>query len=179
MRSVFSIFILASMIAAAYYFAAPAKTSETIVPKSSEVCAADGDSFAIGARKFRLQGIDAPELKQTCLDESGHIWQCGAAAHGALITLLAQPGLICEAQVRDRYNRSLASCATTGTADIGAAQVLAGMAISNEFNGVRDYSSEEDEAKAAKRGIWRGSFTGPKEWRGSHKHTAPETKPIS
>ena len=167
------------MISAAYYFAAPVKTSETIIAQSNDVRTADGDSFAIGARKFRLQGIDAPELKQTCLDESGQPWQCGAAAHGALITLLAQPGLICEAQVRDRYNRSLASCATTGTADIGAAQVFAGMAISNEFNGVRDYGNEADEAKTAKRGIWRGSFTDPKEWRGSHKRAAPETKPIS
>jgi hypothetical protein len=39
----------------------------------------DGDTLAIGAQRIRLQGIDAPEIDQTCLDGTGTLWRCGAA----------------------------------------------------------------------------------------------------
>ncbi len=156
------------MIAAAWFFATQKSARETITSKGELVRAADGDSFAIGTRKLRLYGIDAPELKQACTDAAGQPWQCGGAAHGTLIALLAQPGLTCKAGAQDRFGRSLATCASSSTADIAAAQVQAGLAISNEFNGLREYGREEDDARRAKRGLWRGDFVDPKIWRSTH-----------
>jgi endonuclease YncB( thermonuclease family) len=181
LRSLFSLFVLLIMIAAAWLYAGKADTKETIISTGQTIRAADGDSFAIGSRKLRLYGIDAPELKQTCNDAAGQIWQCGAAAHGALITLLAQPGLTCQANAQDRFGRSLATCSAINTADIAAVQVRSGMAVSNEFNGIREYGAEEDEARAAKIGIWQGSFDDPKEWRASHGRGPPKAalKPTS
>ena len=37
----------------------------------------DGDTLAIGSTKFRLQGIDAPETDQFCLNANGDHWTCG------------------------------------------------------------------------------------------------------
>ncbi len=165
------------MIAAAWLYANKTDPSETIISTGQAIRAADGDSFTIGVRKLRLYGIDAPELKQTCTGAAGQIWQCGAAAHGALITLLAQPGLTCQAKAQDRFGRSLATCSAANTANIAAAQVRSGMAVSNEFNGMREYGAEEDEARAAKRGIWQGSFIGPKEWRATHGRGPPKAEP--
>lgn len=139
---------------------------ETIASKPGQaIRAADGDSFVIGARKLRLTGIDAPEFRQACKDARGTGWACGAASRGALIQLLAQPGLACEAEASDRFGRALAICSTAETPDIAAAMVSAGLAVSNEFYGLRDYGEEEDTAREAKRGIWRGAFTNPREWR--------------
>jgi endonuclease YncB( thermonuclease family) len=170
------IFVLAAMVVAAWLYAIASDGRETItpqgvsagLPETAEVRAADGDSFAIGPRKFRLRGIDAPEWKQTCSDAAGKPWQCGSAAYASLASLLVHPSLSCEAEIQDRFNRSLAVCRTTDVPDIAAAQVSAGLAISSEFHGLREYGAEEDRAKAAKRGIWQGQFAQPKDWRSSH-----------
>jgi hypothetical protein len=37
----------------------------------------DGDTLAIGSMKFRLDGIDAPETDQVCLNANGIHWTCG------------------------------------------------------------------------------------------------------
>ena len=131
----------------------------------------DGDSFAIGNRKLRLDGIDAPEYRQTCDDAQGKPWECGKAARASLEQLLLLPGLACTATAQDRYARGIATCSVQGVEDIAAAQVTAGMAVSHEFYGMRDYGNEEDSARAAKQGIWRGSFETPSDWRDSHTRT--------
>jgi hypothetical protein len=37
----------------------------------------DGDTLAIGETKIRLEGIDAPESDQVCLDRNAAKWSCG------------------------------------------------------------------------------------------------------
>jgi endonuclease YncB( thermonuclease family) len=125
----------------------------------------DGDSFSIGSRKLRLRGIDAPEYHQLCKDEFGKDWHCGRTARATLEKLLMQPGLACEADAHDKYARSLATCRTMKTADVAAAQVADGMAVSDEYYGSRSYGDEEDAARTEKRGIWQGSFSPPDEFR--------------
>jgi endonuclease YncB( thermonuclease family) len=159
--------LLLAMVIAAYLFAQLEKDQgqEIVKPAGEVIKAVDGDSFIIGIRKYRLKGIDAPELYQPCIDESGATWQCGIASRGSLSTLLVQPGLSCVTDVHDQFGRYLANCSTQTVPDIAAVQVRTGYAVSNEFNSMRDYAAEEDDAKGSKRGIWRGSFERPKEWR--------------
>jgi endonuclease YncB( thermonuclease family) len=138
---------------------------EVLAPGPSGIQVADGDSFQVDGRKLRLNGIDAPEYKQRCKDANGEPWECGKAARASLEMLLRSPGLRCEAEAEDRYGRSIASCSATNIADIAAAQVNAGMAVSHEYYGVRSYGDEEDAARSAKRGIWAGEFEAPSDWR--------------
>jgi len=51
----------------------------------------DGDTLTCDGTKFRLHGIDAPELNpnQICLDEKGKEWKCGVAARDALAKLIS------------------------------------------------------------------------------------------
>ena len=86
-------------------------------------------------------------------------------ARAALEKLLLEPGLSCVAEAQDLYARSVATCRAASTLDIAAAQVSEGMAVTHEFNGMRDYGSEEDIARTQKRGIWRGAFDRPEDWR--------------
>jgi endonuclease YncB( thermonuclease family) len=125
----------------------------------------DGDSFETGGKRLRLDGIDAPEYRQTCTDINGSSWACGKAARANLEKLLLQPGLVCEYEVADSYGRALAKCRNATIPDIAAVQVSEGMATSHDYYGVRAYGDEEDAAHEAKRGIWRGKFTPPVVWR--------------
>ena len=165
-----TVLLLVGLILGAYFYAGWTDDRAVIsaAPKE-QVRAADGDSFQIGSRKLRMKGIDAPEYRQTCKTAGGEDWDCGKAAQGRLIGLLAEPGLSCEADAADKYGRALAICKTAATPDLAAALVAAGMATSNEFYGMRDYPHEEDSAQKAKRGIWQGEFMPPKEWRDANR----------
>jgi endonuclease YncB( thermonuclease family) len=58
--------VKAAVILAALTLASPALAQNVV----------DGDTIRIGAARFHLWGIDAPEARQTC----GDGWQAGAAA---------------------------------------------------------------------------------------------------
>ena len=164
-RSLFIALLLAAMLVAAYFYGVWTDQRQPVPIAGQKISIVDGDSFVVGTRKLRLDGIDAPELKQTCKVGQNVEWPCGRTSRAALEQLLLDPGLTCMAEAQDRYARSVATCRTTSTQDIGAAQVSNGMAVTHEFNGMRDYGGEEDEARTRKRGIWRGAFDRPEEWR--------------
>jgi endonuclease YncB( thermonuclease family) len=172
-RNIMLVLGLSFIMSSAWLLAQKTNPPETIIAGNYKTYATDGDSFTIGNRKLRLKGIDAPELHQTCSDAKGLIWACGEASHQAMISLLAEHGLSCVTDVSDRYGRALATCKSSKTIDIGAAQVKAGMAASDNFHAMRTYGAEEDVARSSKVGIWRGSFIDPKEWRAAHPRNAP------
>lgn len=124
--------------------------------------AIDGDSLRSSTEEIRLIGIDAPELFQTCLDEHGRAWACGRAAHSFLQALISRGALTCTFNSTDRYGRKLATCSAGPIADVGEAMVRGGHAV-NFMDG--RYDTAEAEARGAKRGIWRGSFERPQDWR--------------
>src|SRR5450759_5358911 len=49
----------------------------------------DGDTLAIGSTKIRLEGIDAPETDQVCLNAKGVRWSCGIDARDQLAAHIA------------------------------------------------------------------------------------------
>lgn len=147
---------------------------ERVLIEGEELVVADGDSFSIGTRKLRLDGIDAPEYRQSCNDADGTAWECGKASRAALEQLLREPGLVCEAGAHDRYARAIATCSNNRLPDIAATQVENGFAISSEFWEMRNYPDEEDAAKTAKRGIWAGAFTLPADWRTQQARHGPQ-----
>jgi endonuclease YncB( thermonuclease family) len=124
----------------------------------------DGDSLRIGAREIRLAGIDAPELSQTCSDEAGRPWPCGAEARTALDRLAREGPLDCTAEKEDRYGRALARC-RAGRGDLAAALARDGWALGARDPRFEEPAAEIAEARKAKRGIWRGAHVHPADWR--------------
>src|SRR5437762_5667666 len=49
----------------------------------------DGDTLVLGERHIRLEGIDAPETDQVCLDTVGRRWTCGITARDYLAAYIA------------------------------------------------------------------------------------------
>ena len=160
--------VLIFMVGAAWFYSRWTDGRQPVLVAGQKIQVMDGDSFVVGPRKLRLDGIDAPEYAQTCKDALGQDWPCGRTARAALEKLLTQPGLACDAETHDRYARALATCRSAATADIAAAQVLDGMAVSDEFHTMRAFGDEEDAARKAKRGIWQGEFVRPAKFRGQN-----------
>ena len=124
----------------------------------------DGDSLRSGNLRIRLFGIDAPELMQQCADQNGVLWGCGVAARRQLNDLIGtNKDLKCSLRDVDRYGRLIMQC-FNGATDIGAAMVRSGHALAyRHFSDL--YIAEEEQAKTALKGIWRGTFSPPWEWR--------------
>lgn len=125
----------------------------------------DGDTLTIDGKTFRLYGIDAPEYRQTCKDAKAMPWPCGKAARAQLEAYVLPGNIVCEPKAEDRYNRKVAKCSSSTVPDLAEAMVQAGLAISPAARGSAAYGDAEDSAKAAKRGIWQGSFDNPADYR--------------
>ena len=127
--------------------------------------AVDGDSLFVDGTEIRLEGIDAPELAQSC-EAGGGTYRCGEDARRALVALLARGSVECRSQGRDRYGRRLARCRADG-ADLGAGLVSRGWAIATDDS----YAQEEATARRARHGLWAGTFETPAVWRRAHPRT--------
>jgi endonuclease YncB( thermonuclease family) len=138
---------------------APASAADIVgTPRIS-----DGDTVEIAGTKIRLNGIDAPEAEQFCLNDKGKSWGCGQAARAALDKRAGRKTLTCKPLEQDQYGRTVASCSVGGD-DISRWMVRAGWALAF-VRYTRVYEVEERPAKIARAGLWSGAFVAPWEWR--------------
>jgi endonuclease YncB( thermonuclease family) len=107
----------------------------------------DGDSLKQGGKTYRLWGIDAPELAQTCPDG----WPAGKLAATRLQALTAGRSTVCQEKDRDRYGRTVAICRASGE-DLSAIMVREGFAWAFTQFSV-DYVDQQEEARIANRGV--------------------------
>lgn len=122
----------------------------------------DGDTLDVAGVRVRLWGIDAPESRQSCLRVE-IAYPCGQLATQHLGALIAGREVTCAPRTRDRYGRMVALCRVANL-DLGAAMVRDGWALAY-VRYAADYAGVEEEAKAAGRGLWQGTFTTPWKWR--------------
>jgi endonuclease YncB( thermonuclease family) len=125
----------------------------------------DGDTIVVAGELVRLHGIDAPELDQTFLWRGKPVVS-GTMALAALEALTAGVKLRCEVVERDRYGRLVAKVFSPNGVDVGRRLVSAGWALAYRRYST-DYVAAENEARRARRGMWRGTFVKPWDWRAS------------
>jgi len=123
----------------------------------------DGDTLEVQGTRIRLFGIDAPESAQTCLEQSGKTYRCGQRAAFALADKVGARVVSCQPTGKDRYDRVVARCSVAGE-DLQAWMVRNGHALAFRRYS-KAYRPYEAEAKAAKAGMWNGSFEAPWDWR--------------
>jgi endonuclease YncB( thermonuclease family) len=129
----------------------------------------DGDTVQIGTVKIRLEGIDAPETDQLCLNREGKRWTCGIEARDRLIQKSGGKVWACRTNSADRYGRALATCEVEGI-NINRWLVREGWALSF-IRYSHEYDSDEAVARQAKVGLWSGAFIAPWDWRSRTKST--------
>ena len=86
-------------------------------------------SRAANGGEYRIFGIDAPELHQTCKEANGKSWACGRAAKARLTVLMKGGNVTCEERAKDHYGRIVAVCSAEGVPDLGETLVRQGYAI--------------------------------------------------
>ena len=122
----------------------------------------DGKTLEVAGQRFRLFGVDAPDLDQTCRWPNKVI-PCGKVSKTAMMDLVAHTRVVCTPQDGTRAGVRLARCRAGGF-DLGGNMVHTGWALA--YRPETDmYAATEAKAKQARRGLWKGRFTPPWEWR--------------
>lgn len=146
----------------------PARVSAGVAPSAAPIVGrasvVDGDTLEIRGERIRLNGVDAPESRQTCQDASGEPYRCGQVAALALADHLDGQAITCQPQGHDQYGRTIATCAVRGE-DLGAWLVRHGHAVDYVRYSEGAYAGAQLQARRESLGIWGGSFTNPEEFR--------------
>ncbi len=131
----------------------------------------DGDTIHIKSYKIRLEGIDAPEMKQKCKKPYLKImffnfqkdYYCGQMSKKKLVQKIGNKPVKCILLGKDRYKRYLAKC-LKGTINLNRWMVRNGYAIAyRKYSKI--YVLDENFAKEEKLGLWSGTFIKPEKWR--------------
>lgn len=125
----------------------------------------DGDTIEIAGQRIRLHGIDTPEVGQLC-EADGKPWHCGQEATLALTKAIGRNLVGCFERDRDRYGRVVAICKIGGSSglDLAKQMVSEGWALAYRYYSM-EYVAQEEAAKAVGKGLWRGEFVRPWDWR--------------
>ena len=89
--------------------------------------ALEGDRLEVGGTIVRLWGIDAPEMKQSCV-RAGAFWPCGRKAYDHLAAFLDGQTVICRVMPESVPSRTVGKCAVHGL-DVAAELATRGLAM--------------------------------------------------
>jgi len=132
----------------------------------------DGGTIQLGDVTYRLDGIDAPELDQFCIDEHADTWACGVDARDQLTKLIGGREVRCEDLGLGGIagKRHIGICTVAGeTATLNQLVVRQGFALNFEPYAHGRFKDDEAGAKAARKGLWKGCFVSPFEFRRGRK----------
>ncbi|PHX88992.1 MAG: nuclease [Pelagibacteraceae bacterium] len=132
------------------------------VSKSFDLKIIDGDTIHLDGKKIRFNGIDAPELKQTC-KKNNILNKCGKDSREILINKILDNKPNCIIEGFDKYQRSLAECFINNES-LSSYLVKNGYAFAYR-NYSKKFVSEEDYARINRIGMWSMEFEFPWEFR--------------
>jgi endonuclease YncB( thermonuclease family) len=137
---------------------------------SGRASVVDGDTIDIHGERVRFNGVDAPESSQLCFDESGSKYRCGAASANALAEFLkTSVPVSCTYVDRDRYGRFVGDCNLANGNSVQEWLVSSGNALDWPRYSGGKYAAFQEQARIAGRGLWKGEFQTPWEWRAENK----------
>jgi len=135
---------------------------------AAEIVVTDGDTLQLDRTIYRLDGIDAPEIDQACLDQRGDVWPCGITARDRLSAYVGNRALRCDDKGPDpvHKNRRLGICSVEGeTATLNEWLIREGWAIRSDPAAAGRFAAEEADARESRRGLWKGCFAEPRDLR--------------
>jgi endonuclease YncB( thermonuclease family) len=128
----------------------------------------DGDTIQLGDVTYRLDGIDAPELDQICIDDHADPSSCGIDARDQLTKLINGRNVRCDDLGPDRLfrKRHIGVCTIEGeSTSLNQQLARMGLAISAEPALKVHAKDDAAAAEAGKSGLWKGCFIAPQEFR--------------
>jgi len=155
------------IILGAILLATPALAASAIVH--------DGDTIQLGDVTYRLDGIDAPELDQICIDDHADPWSCGVDARDQLTKLINGRAVHCDDLGVDKTakKRRVGVCTVEGeSTSLNLELARRGLALSVEPALKVHAKDDAAAAKADKKGLWKGCFAAPADFRAGKKDGA-------
>ena len=125
----------------------------------------DGGTLQLSNNTFRLDGVDAPPVDQMCIDEHADSWACGVEAREQLSRLIGGRQVRCGDLGPDPATRKrrLGVCLVEGeTVNLSQLLVQKGFALADPKG---KFKADEQAAKTERRGLWKGCFTAPADFR--------------
>ncbi len=131
-----------------------------------------GDTLRLNGQSIRLSGVEAPEAEQSCGGTGREArWRCGETARNQLRDLVRGKQVRCE----------LASGGERGVCRIGAQDIAADLVSRGHIFAQQglfsSYGRFEQDARNAKRGLWKGTAERPEEYRSRLWETAKKAAP--
>jgi endonuclease YncB( thermonuclease family) len=152
---IWSLFIVGIVLSTSPSWAAPATVK-------------DGNTIQLGEVSYRLDGIDAPELDQTCIDDQADPWTCGVDAREQLTKLIGGRPVHCDDLGPDKTfkRRHVGLCTVEGeTASLNQLLVRQGFALDFEPSAKGRFLQDEGAARDGRLGLWKGCFVAGQEFR--------------
>ncbi|MFI4987389.1 MAG: thermonuclease family protein [Alphaproteobacteria bacterium] len=157
---------VAILALAAVLAAAPSRAEDTAVVRGA-AAVIDATHLDIAGRRFKLYGIDAPDIDETCSDAAGKDYPCGIQARAALAELIKDGTVACLPRGVDQSNEPLGAC-SVGKLDLAQALIDAGWAIADRARTLY-YEKAEEQARTTQHGLWQGPFVPPAAWRAGER----------
>jgi endonuclease YncB( thermonuclease family) len=135
----------------------------------------DGNTVRIDRMSFRLEGIDAPEPDQMCLDANGSLWACGVEARTRLMEFIGDRAVRCDDKGPDTAYpaRRIGVCHIEGdSTTLNQWLVREGWALDFERSSKGRFASDQADARISRRGLWKGCFADPQDLRRWNKRKA-------
>ena len=135
----------------------------------------DGNTIQLGDVIYRLDGIDAPELDQICIDDQADPWSCGLDARDDLIKLIGTRPVHCDDLGPDKNfkKRHIGLCTAEGeTVSLNQQLVQQGYAMDFGPSAKGRFLDDEAKARDARLGLWKGCFAAPDDFRRGKKDGA-------
>jgi endonuclease YncB( thermonuclease family) len=135
---------------------------------AAQATVTDGGTLILDNVVFRLDGIDAAQTDQTCLDDKGAAWTCGIAARDALRERVAKRDVRCTDRGADSIHRQrrVGECFVEGeTVSLNQWMVQQGWALPLDRSTKAPLRPDRDSASAGGLGLWKGCFVAPQDLR--------------
>jgi endonuclease YncB( thermonuclease family) len=140
--------------------------------RAADAVIKDGDTLQLAGTTFRLDGIDAPEFDQTCIDDHAESWTCGIEARDQLANLIGKRSVHCDDQGPDKsFNKwHDGICTVEGeTVSLNQLLVRGGFALASDTPMGGRFKADETSAKDGLKGLWKGCFVAPQDFRKDNK----------
>lgn len=157
-------FIPGFVLALAVFAASPCFATDPIVRSAGAI--------AVGGVTYRLGGVAAPAPDQVCIDDHADSWACGTEARDQFIALIGNRDVRCQDLGPDTtYNKWHVGICTAGDDATSLNQLMVhhGLAINSATAGQSRFGDDEAEAKSNRRGLWKGCFAAPQDFRAGRK----------